>query len=479
MKKRKERAGIYFAVFLLFMLICTIVSRGIYAYQMPKVTLGSMEERTLLHNIEEYGTVFTKEEVPVVTEEGLLVKKVSVVEGQKVAKGDTFFEIELEDLQDILEETKMQIQIEEAKQNDAKSTETTAVNRAEQDFKDATAAADAEVNQANSEYQEAQAKLNAFPSEEEYKKAGCKNDAEYQKLQKAAKKKNATAEEKDAFAAYKKSVEEQLEENYKQEKAALETAVSEKEKAVNAANASRSESLKQAQRTLEDAKKSSEANLDLEQQNQIALLKEKREMLQNLQQAQGKILSEIDGYISSISIRAGERTTDTSALVISDENGKKLFQAVVPQEEKAYVNMGDTMELSFDSGKKQLHGVTIEAVGESADGNCQITGKIEDADIKIGDSGKMTIQKDTGRYACGIPLSALYTDNGSNYVLLVEARKTILGTELIAKKRKVKVLEKDEEYAALEDDSVTEEEQLVISTDKTIKDGTRVRLVEE
>ncbi len=479
MKIRKEHAVKYFAVFLIFMLVCTIVSRGIYAYQMPQVTLGSSEERTLLHTIEEYGTVLTREECPVVAEMGLLVEKVSVVEGQKVEKGDVLLQFEKEDLRKTLEDTKLQLQIEEAKLSDAKSSENTALNRANQDLKDAAASADASVSQANREYQEAQQALAAFPSEKEYQKAAFEKDKEYQKLLKASEKKDAAKEEKKAFEDYKKSLTEQLKEAYRQEKETLEASVAEKESAVNAANASRSESLKQAQRAVEDAEKTAEAGSNLEHENQIALLEKKQETLLKLQESEGKLMSEIEGYISSISVHAGERTADTAALVISDGNGEKLFQAVLPQEEKAYVNRGDTMNISFDGGKKQLYDVVIDSVGELEDGSCQVTGKIEDADIVIGESGKMTIQKDTGRYSCCIPLSALYTENGSDYVLLAVEQKTILGVELIAEKRKVKVSDKDADYAALEDNAVTEEEKLVFSSNKDIKDGARVRLEEE
>lgn len=479
MKKRKERAVRYFAVFLIFMLICTIVSRGIYAYQMPQVTLGSSEARTLIHTIEAYGTVLTKEEQPVTVEEGLLVEKVSVTEGQKVAKNDVLLQIDVEDLQKVLEKNQLQLQIEEAKLSEANSSKATALERANQDFKDTAASVNEKVSQANREYQEAQWALSEFPSEEEYLKAACKGDEQYQKLFKASKKKDATKEEKQAFADYQKNLTKQLQETYRQEKQTLKTNVTEKEKALNEADASRSESIKQAQRAVEDAKKTADTGSCFEQQSQISLLKKKRDVLLKLQESEGKIFSEIEGCIGRIFVHAGERTTDTAALVISDSNGEKLFQAVLPQEEKAYVNAGDTMNISFDGGKKQLYDVVIHAAGELEDGSCQVTGKLEDTEIALGESGKMTIQKDTGNYECCIPLSALYSDNGSDYVLLAKEQRTILGEELISEKRKVKVLDKDADYAALEENAVTEDEKIIIDAKKEVKAGERVRLVEE
>ena len=115
MKKHRERAAMYFGLFLVFMLFCTIVSRGIYASRMPKVTAGNIETKTLVREIEANGTVVTKEEVPVVTEAGVLVEKVCVVEGQKVEPGDLLFQVETEDLKRILQQADAQIQTEEAR----------------------------------------------------------------------------------------------------------------------------------------------------------------------------------------------------------------------------------------------------------------------------------------------------------------------------------------------------------------------------
>jgi len=480
MRKHRERAAMYFGLFLVFMLFCTIVSRGIYASRMPKVTAGNIETKTLVREIEANGTVVTKEEVPVVTEAGVLVEKVCVVEGQKVEPGDLLFQVETEDLKRILQQADAQIQTEEAKLSELNASGSTAVNRASQDLQDAADTAAGDVGRAEEAYQAAVRERDSFPSEEEYKKNAYKKDAEYQKLWKASQKKNAAKADKNAFSSYKKSLDASLSESYAQEKSALEDAVSEKEAALSAANTSRSETIKQAQRALEDAKNGGgESGAKKEQQNQIALLKENRERLLKLQQEEGKIFCEISGYVGRISVLAGERTTDASALVLSDANGEKLFQAVLPQEEKAYLTPGDKIDLSFPNGGRQILGIPIESVGDLEDGTCQITAKIADPQVIIGQTAEMNLNKGVGRYECSIPLSALYHDNSSDFVYLIEEKNTILGVEMTARKQKVKVIDQDASYAALETDAFTEEDKLVIETDKEIKDGARVRPVEE
>ena len=51
----KKKAVRYFAGFLIIMLVCTVVSRMVYAYQLPKVGVGSAEAKTISHKIEEGG----------------------------------------------------------------------------------------------------------------------------------------------------------------------------------------------------------------------------------------------------------------------------------------------------------------------------------------------------------------------------------------------------------------------------------------
>lgn len=474
MKKYKERAVRYFVVFMLFMLVCTIVSRGIYAYRMPKVTLGTMETHTLKRKISASGSVMTKEEVPITVGAGLLIEKVCVVAGEKVEPGDVLFQIEPADLEKLISQADQQIQAEEAKLAELNASGNAAVNRAGQDLKDAEGSGANDVGRANEAYQAAVALRDGAPSLEAYKQKAYKQDADYQKLYKESKKKKAKKEDKEAFNYYKKSLDARLEESYAQEKKALDDAVSEKADALNEANKSSSDSVKQARRALEDAK-SSGSGTRLEQENALQQLKENRKGLQALKASEGKVVCPVPGYVSRILVQAGERTGDASAMVLSDAGGERLFCAVLPQEEKNYVVPGDKMEITFPNGGKSLYGVKVMAVGSLEDGSCQVTGKIEDKDVEIGQTGNMEMEKDIGRYGCTIPLSALYSRDNADYVMIVEEEATILGTELTARKRKVKVLDKDEEYAALEDGALTDEEKIITEADKDIKDGASVR----
>lgn len=480
MGKRKEWAVRAFVAFLLLMLACTIISRGIYASRMPKAALGNAKNHTMMREINASGTIITKEEALVTVQEGLLVEKTAVVEGQKTAPGDLLFQIKTEDLENRLKQVDLQIQKTEHALAKLDAQKQTAVNRASQDLNDASDLASREVNLANNAYQEALAAKNNFPSEEDYKNAARQQDAEYQKLQDAAQKENASKKEQENFSSYQQSFDARLHDAYAKGLQELDLAITQKEQELKAAENSKNAALKQANRILEDAKAGQGQSAENpDESSSLDELKEEREELIKLKEAEGRVFCDMAGYVSRIAIKAGDRTTDTAAMVLSDASGEKLFQAVISKEEKSYISSGDKMNIAFSDSKNSKITIPIESVGELEDGSGQITGKIKDLTIELGTIGNLAIYKEIGKYSCCIPSSALYSNNGSHYVLLVEEQETILGTELIARKRKVKVLDQDEEYAALEDGSLTEEEQIVLDSDKEIQDGARIRLFEE
>lgn len=79
---------------------------------------------------------------------------------------------------------------------------------------------------------------------------------------------------------------------------------------------------------------------------------------------------------------------------------------------------------------------------------------------------------------CAVPLSALYYDNNQAYVLVVEETETVLGTERIARRVDVTVLDKNEEYAALQEGTLTAEQDIITGADRNVEPGGRVRLEE-
>ena len=75
-----------------------------------------------------------------------------------------------------------------------------------------------------------------------------------------------------------------------------------------------------------------------------------------------------------------------------------------------------------------------------------------------------------------MPLSALRGENGAYFLLVPEEEKGILGTEPVARRMDVTVLEKNDSYAALDGSLFFSDQKFLTSTSKPVEAGDRIRL---
>ena len=188
-QKNKIRA---FGLFLAFMLLCTLISRSVYASGLPQVSTKTPEASALSHEVEAQGIVEAGRETAVTALSGLRCETVLVHTGDHVDTETALFQVDLEDLKEQIEEkqlaiSKLQLEIQAQEQNrqleaeqkdeqkeraqedydvaDASSSQTVA--RAEQDL----AAAEAALKEAEAEYEAWKAEQAAQPEEPEIPEA--------------------------------------------------------------------------------------------------------------------------------------------------------------------------------------------------------------------------------------------------------------------------------------------------------------------
>lgn len=184
-QKNKIRA---FGLFLAFMLLCTLISRSVYASGLPQISTKTPEASALSHEVETEGLVEAGRETAVTALSGLRCETVLVHTGDHVDTETALFQVDLEDLKEQIEEkqlaiSKLQLEIQAQEQNrqleeeqkdeqkeraqedynaaDASSSQTVA--RAEQDL----AATEAALKEAEAEYEAWKAEQAAQPEEPE------------------------------------------------------------------------------------------------------------------------------------------------------------------------------------------------------------------------------------------------------------------------------------------------------------------------
>ena len=331
------------------------------------------------------------------------------------------------------------------------------------------------VNAAQGAYQSAKDALESFPSFEDYKKQARKKDEMYQKLKKEADREDAGDEEKAAFEDYAAQFDSGLKSRYQEEKQALKESVSQRESDLSDAKRDQGEKIQAAGRALEDAGEPwrAEQATGVELSQMIEDIEEQCKIYKEYLDQEGAVFAPESAYVNAIFVEAGGLTTETGAMVLSTLGDTLYFTGNITKDDKKYVSQGDPMAIIL--GGRYLSDIPVLALEEGEDGGYKVTAEISSQGRTIGENGSFSLVRKTDTYTECVPLAAMHSENQEDYVYYVENQETILGTELVAKRRKVKVLDKDEEFAALETGTFTDEEVIILGADKEFEIGSRVR----
>ena len=90
----------------------------------------------------------------------------------------------------------------------------------------------------------------------------------------------------------------------------------------------------------------------------------------------------------------------------------------------------------------------------------------------------MRIEKASKKYDTCVPLNVLHSDGEKYYVYVINEKETILGTETAVDKVQVEILDKNNELAAI-DGYFSWDQQFVLSSSKSLRDGDRIRVLED
>lgn len=101
-RKRLEKWIKIFLLFLVFVWLCTIISKSIYVSGLPIVTTDTPSKKYVEHIVETDGIVTTGGEIAVNTHAGLRIDRLYVMQGDEVKAGDVLFTIDTKDIADII-----------------------------------------------------------------------------------------------------------------------------------------------------------------------------------------------------------------------------------------------------------------------------------------------------------------------------------------------------------------------------------------
>lgn len=465
MFKSKKKIGAGLIFFLIFIWLCTLISKSVYASRLPLVTTCAMESKYIEHRVEAEGIVEAGAKLPVTVLGGIRVQEVSVQAGDRVEEGDLLFTVDLEDMKEIMADQelacqKTQLQIDAILHNRELAQEKKALDeaRAREDYDALARYQDTLVGRAAEGVAQAEEALDELQAENR----AHENDWEKEDGERK------TEEEMEA----ERKAREQEEERLKQELQAAAYAEAD-------AKWNRDNIIKDAGRKVEDTVSEEDEDATLAvYRAEVAGIQEKLAAYQEILNGEGKITAPLSGMVTDVYVQAGGRVPDTASLLMADNEVPCQFRATLTKEDKTYVNLNDEVKLKL--GDRNEFGATVDYLteNENAPGSFTVIIRLPEETGTPGQSGTISCVKAGEKQPGCIPLLALHENSGgTNYVYVVGEREGILGTEYYVEEINVSIVDKNEKFAAVEG-AITTESQIIQSADKEIKKGDVVRLAE-
>ena len=187
--------------------------------------------------------------------------------------------------------------------------------------------------------------------------------------------------------------------------------------------------------------------------------------------------ADMSGMVTDVYVEVGGRVPDTASFLLADDEVACQFSTTLTKEQKSYVNLNDDAKLELD-GRKAIN-VTIDylAENENAPGTFTALVKLPEETGMPGQSGVLRCAKAGEKHPCCISLLALQGQNDRYFVYVVSEREGILGQEYYVEEINVSVIDKNDNWAAVEG-ALTEDSRIIISSTGEVTKGDVVRLSE-
>ena len=435
--KLKKKVLIYF---LIIMLACTILGRMINGVSMPRVSAERPSADYVRHTVRSVGTVEKNAEEGIYTIPNMIVKKMHVNLGDTVKKDDTLLELDLTVLDKELTTKQNELKKIQLQQADTKSQNRVNADNRNRTIRHARESYDQTVNGANAGVERAEQEL------------------------------------EEAKAMLENAVDVSTE-----ERSTLESEVTMKNEALREAEKVRDAEVLNASQSLEgaNAPEATNSTLDGLRIDEEALEKE-IEKLETLREQQGLIKANVDGVVTSLAIHTGEFTGDTAIMLLADSSRGYRFVAEVSKEDNKHLFVGQEVSLTSTNGSDSVEKLEIESIIATEENPeiMRVTINVAASQFRIGESAEMETAQSGKQYSTCVPLSAIGEEDNETFLYVLESEQTILGEVNVVRKQRVTILDKNETTVAISEEGLASQQEVVVSANKNLQDGIRVRMEE-
>lgn len=238
-----------------------------------------------------------------------------------------------------------------------------------------------------------------------------------------------------------------------------------------------------AQAALEDARRQAEV---LQKEGEIDRItcesersdKEKsRAALQEILDNGGRLLAPAPGTVVRTLERGDKTKEGEDAVILSSADRGFVFEGKLDKDSARRFSAGDKGELHYKlDGSTQKADVEIHSISTPDESDqVLVTAVLPEGDYTSGMPAQLFLSRKSETYQNCLPLTALRSDSGGDHVFVLRRQSSVLGTEWVIARVDITVKERDSQMMYV-DGALTYSDQVVISSNKIMSEGDRVRI---
>ena len=238
-----------------------------------------------------------------------------------------------------------------------------------------------------------------------------------------------------------------------------------------------------AQAALEDARRQAEV---LQKEGEIDRItcesersdKEKsRAALQEILDHGGCLLAPAPGTVVRTLERGDKTKEGEDAVILSSADRGFVFEGKLDKDSARRFSAGDKGELHYKlDGSTQKADVEIHSISTPDESDqVLVTAVLPEGGYTSGMPAQLFLSRKSETYQNCLPLTALRSDSGGDHVFVLRRQSSVLGTEWVIARVDITVKERDSQMMYV-DGALTYSDQVVISSNKIISEGDRVRI---
>ena len=238
-----------------------------------------------------------------------------------------------------------------------------------------------------------------------------------------------------------------------------------------------------AQAALEDARRQADV---LQKEGEIGRItcesersdKEKsRAALQEILDNGGCLLAPAPGTVVRTLERGDKTKKEEDAVILSSADRGFVFEGKLDKDSARRFSAGDKGELHYKlDGSTQKADVEIHSISTPDESDqVLVTAVLPEGGYSSGMPAQLFLSRKSETYQNCIPLTALRSDSGGDHIFVLRRQSSVLGTEWVIARVDITVKERDSQMMYV-DGALTYSDQVVISSNKIISEGDRVRI---